>query len=58
MEICATDLRTIVRYLEDAAAFYRRRASLARERDRARLIMRLTRKLKRKIPADKATLPM
>ncbi len=49
MELCKTDIKTIVRFLEAAARFYDQHATSTRERDRMRLINKLTNKLNAKL---------
>lgn len=46
--VCRTDMSTVCRYLDDAAAFYERHAAGTREKDRARLLRNMSKKLKLK----------
>lgn len=46
--VSKTDVATLIRYLDDAAAFYRRHATNAKESDRSRLLGIMSKKLKRK----------
>lgn len=46
--VSKTDVATLIRYLDDAAAFYRRRATNTKESDRSRLLGKMSNKLKRK----------
>lgn len=49
MNLSKTDISIILRYLEDAAKFYKWHAVTARERDRIRLINKMIKKLRCKI---------
>lgn len=46
--VSKTDVATLIRYLDDAAAFYRKHATNAKESDRSRLLGKMSNKLKRK----------
>lgn len=46
--VSKTDVATLIRYLDDAAAFYRRHATNTKESDRSRLLGKMSNKLKRK----------
>lgn len=46
--VSKTDVATLIRYLDDAAAFYRRHATSAKESDKSRLLGKMSNKLKRK----------
>lgn len=45
--VSKTDLGAVIRYLDDAAAFYCRHGAKAKDQDRARLLRRLGKKLKK-----------
>ena len=47
MEICKTDVKTILRYLTDAATFYEAHAKGFTEQDRPRLLRNMARKITR-----------
>ncbi len=53
MEICKTDVNSIIRLLSDAAVFYRTHAKSTREIDRIRLLQKMSNKLNRKQKDDK-----
>lgn len=48
MEVSKSDIKTITRYLRDAAAFYRRHVTSVRDYDRARLLALMANKLEKK----------
>lgn len=48
MEICKTDVKTILRYLADAADFYETHANGFAEKDRPRLLRNMARKIGKK----------
>lgn len=47
--ISKTDVATLIRYLDNAAAFYRQHATTTKESDRARLLGKMSNKLKRRL---------
>lgn len=47
--ISKTDVATLIRYLDNAADFYRKHATSAKESDRSRLLGKMSGKLKRKL---------
>ena len=47
MEICKTDVKTILRYLTDAASFYEAYAKGFAEQDRPRLLRNMAKKIAR-----------
>ena len=49
MDVCKTDLQTAARLLRDAATIIQARARSAREADKARQMMKLSKKLTKKI---------
>ncbi len=49
MEICKTDVKTILRYLTDAASFYEAHAKGFAEQDRPRLLRKMARKIGKNI---------
>lgn len=49
MDVCKTDIRTAARLLRDAATYIAARATTAREADKARQMMKLSKKLTKKI---------
>lgn len=46
MDVCKTDLKACVRYLDDAALFYSQHGAGSTTSNRVRLIKKLTNKLK------------
>ena len=49
MEICKTDVKTILRYLTDAASFYEADAKGFAEQDRPRLLRNMARKISKSL---------
>lgn len=47
--ISKTDAAILIRFLDDAAAFYRRHAANSKESDRSRLLGIMSKKLKRRL---------
>lgn len=53
MEICKTDVNSIIRLLSDAADFYKTHAKSTREIDRIRQLKKMSNKLNKKQQNDK-----
>jgi len=49
MDVCKTDIRTAARLLQEAATYIQALARSAREADKARQMMKLSKKLTKKI---------
>jgi hypothetical protein len=48
MEISKTDAKLLMKYLQDAASYYRQHATTAKEHNRARLLSNLSNKIRKK----------
>lgn len=56
MDVCKTDLTQAARFLREAAAYLSANAKSAREADKARQMMKLSKKLQKKIDNDRTRL--
>lgn len=56
MDVCKTDLTQAARLLQEAATYIQARARSAREADKARQMMKLSKKLTKKIDNEEKTI--
>ena len=56
MDVCKTDLAQAARLLQEAAAYLSANAKTAREADKARQMMKLSKKLTKKIDNEEKTI--